>query len=56
VLTFEFGLNWAPFARDVGPIIGVIIAMEVLTAFLVEASFAGLFGSRDSNNGPVAHS
>ncbi len=42
VLTFEFGLNWGPFARDVGPIIGVIIAMEVLTAFLLEASFLGL--------------
>jgi len=42
VLTFEFGLNWGPFARDVGPIIGVIIAMEVLTAFLVEASFLGI--------------
>src|SRR5271167_2401581 len=35
VLTFEFGLNWERFARDVGPIIGVIIAMEVLTAILL---------------------
>jgi cytochrome d ubiquinol oxidase subunit I len=42
VLTFQFGLNWGPFARDVGPIIGVAIAMEVLTAFFLEAGFLGL--------------
>jgi cytochrome bd ubiquinol oxidase subunit I len=42
VLTFEFGLNWGPFAHDVGPILGVIIAMEVLTAFFLEAGFLGL--------------
>jgi cytochrome bd ubiquinol oxidase subunit I len=42
VLTFEFGLNWGPFARDVGPILGVIIAMEVVSAFFLEAGFLGL--------------
>jgi cytochrome bd ubiquinol oxidase subunit I len=42
VLTFEFGLNWGRFAHDVGPIIGVIIAMEVVTAFFLEAGFLGL--------------
>jgi cytochrome d ubiquinol oxidase subunit I len=42
VMTFEFGLNWGPFAHDVGPIIGVIIAMEVVTAFFLEAGFLGL--------------
>jgi cytochrome bd ubiquinol oxidase subunit I len=42
VMTFEFGLNWGPFARDVGPIIGVIIAMEVVSAFFLEAGFLGL--------------
>lgn len=42
VLTFEFGLNWGRFARDVGPIVGVIIAMEVVTAFFLEAGFLGL--------------
>src|SRR6201988_4506072 len=31
-LTFEFGLNCGRFAHDVGPIIGVIIAMEVVSA------------------------
>ena len=42
VLTFEFGLNWGRFAHDVGPILGVIIAMEVVTAFFLEAGFLGL--------------
>jgi cytochrome bd ubiquinol oxidase subunit I len=51
VLTFEFGLNWAPFARDVGPIIGVIIAMEVVTAFFLEAGFLGLLVYGDGRIG-----
>jgi cytochrome d ubiquinol oxidase subunit I len=42
VLTFEFGLNWGKFAHDVGPIVGVMIAMEVLMAFFLEAGFLGL--------------
>jgi cytochrome d ubiquinol oxidase subunit I len=42
VLTFEFGLNWGRFAHDVGPIVGVIIAMEVVSAFFLEAGFLGL--------------
>ncbi|MEA2189460.1 MAG: cytochrome bd ubiquinol oxidase subunit [Solirubrobacteraceae bacterium] len=42
VLTFEFGLNWGPFARDVGPIVGVAILMEVVMAFFLEAGFLGL--------------
>jgi cytochrome bd ubiquinol oxidase subunit I len=42
VLTFEFGLNWGGFAHDVGPILGVIIGMEVVTAFFLEAGFLGL--------------
>src|SRR5580658_3255342 len=42
VLTFEFGLNWGIYAHDVGPIIGVIIGMEVVTAFFLEAGFIGI--------------
>ncbi|GAA0037434.1 cytochrome ubiquinol oxidase subunit I [Brevibacterium metallidurans] len=42
VLTFEFGLNWGVFSRVTGPIIGPIIAMEVVTAFFVEAGFIGI--------------
>jgi cytochrome bd ubiquinol oxidase subunit I len=42
VLTFEFGLNWANYANAVGPIVGVIMSMEVITAFFVEAGFIGI--------------
>jgi cytochrome bd ubiquinol oxidase subunit I len=42
VLTFEFGLNWGPFAHDVGPIVGMTILMEVIMAFFLEAGFLGL--------------
>lgn len=42
VMTFEFGLNWGPFAHATGPILGPIIGMEVATAFFVEAGFIGI--------------
>jgi cytochrome bd ubiquinol oxidase subunit I len=51
VLTFEFGLNWGRFAHDVGPIIGVMIAMEVAWAFFLEAGFLGLLVYGDGRIG-----
>ncbi|MBV9453965.1 MAG: cytochrome ubiquinol oxidase subunit I, partial [Rubrobacter sp.] len=42
VLTFEFGLNWGTYANAAGPIVGVIINMEVVTAFFLEAGFLGI--------------
>lgn len=42
VMTFEFGLNWSRYAHAVGPILGVIISMEVITAFFLEAGFIGI--------------
>ncbi|MFF7534488.1 cytochrome ubiquinol oxidase subunit I [Streptomyces bobili] len=42
VMTFEFGLNWGVYAHAVGPIVGVTIGMEVITAFFLEAGFIGL--------------
>jgi cytochrome d ubiquinol oxidase subunit I len=42
VITFQFGLNWGVYAAKTGPIIGPIIAMEVATAFFVEATFLGV--------------
>src|ERR1700755_3699334 len=46
VLSFEFGLGFAHFAEIAGPAIGPMIALEVLTAFFLEAGFLGimLFG------------
>jgi cytochrome bd ubiquinol oxidase subunit I len=52
VLTFEFGLNWGRFAHDVGPIVGPIVGMEVVTAFFLEAAFLGLLVYGD---GRVSH-
>jgi hypothetical protein len=42
VITFQMGLNWGIYAAKTGPIIGPIIAMEVVTAFFVEAGFIGI--------------
>jgi cytochrome d ubiquinol oxidase subunit I len=42
VITFEMGLNWGIYAAMTGPIIAPIIAMEVVTAFFVEAGFIGV--------------
>ena len=55
VLSFEFGLGFAHFAQIAGPVIGPMIALEVLTSFFLEAGFLGimLFGLR--RVGPRLH-
>jgi cytochrome d ubiquinol oxidase subunit I len=46
VMSYQFGTNWAAFSDKAGPIIGPLMAYEVLTAFFLEAGFLGvmLFG------------
>jgi cytochrome bd ubiquinol oxidase subunit I len=46
VMSYQFGTNWSAFADKVGPVIGPLMAYEVLTAFFLEAGFLGvmLFG------------
>jgi len=46
VMAYQFGSNWSAFADKVGPVIGPLMAYEVLTAFFLEAGFLGvmLFG------------
>ncbi|MDH2347443.1 cytochrome ubiquinol oxidase subunit I [Bradyrhizobium sp. SSUT77] len=46
VMSYQFGTNWSAFADKTGPIIGPMMAYEVLTAFFLEAGFLGvmLFG------------
>jgi len=46
VMSYEFGTNWAVFSRKAGPITGVLLSYEVMTAFFLEAGFLGvmLFG------------
>ena len=48
VMSYQFGTNWAVFSDRAGPIIGPLMAYEVLTAFFLEAGFLGvmLFGMK----------
>ncbi|RYE51717.1 MAG: cytochrome ubiquinol oxidase subunit I [Hyphomicrobiales bacterium] len=46
VMAYQFGTNWSVFSDKTGPILGPLMAYEVLTAFFLEAGFLGimLFG------------
>ena len=46
VMSYQFGTNWSVYSQKAGPIIGPLMAYEVLTAFFLEAGFLGvmLFG------------
>jgi cytochrome bd ubiquinol oxidase subunit I len=46
VMSYQFGINWSAFSDKAGPIIGPLMAYEVLTAFFLESGFLGvmLFG------------
>ena len=47
VMSYEFGTNWSVFSPTrAGPILGPLMAYEVMTAFFLEAGFLGvmLFG------------
>src|SRR3954469_21089182 len=46
VMSFQFGTNWPGYMNSVGNIAGPLLAYEVLTAFLMEATLLGvmLFG------------
>ena len=45
-MSYQFGTNWSVFSDKAGPVIGPMLAYEVLTAFFLEAGFLGvmLFG------------
>ena len=46
VMSYQFGTNWSRFSDITGPVLGPLMAYEVLTAFFLEAGFLGvmLFG------------
>ena len=46
VMSYQFGTNWSVFSARTGPVIGPLMAYEVMTAFFLEAGFLGvmLFG------------
>ncbi|EIE50924.1 cytochrome D ubiquinol oxidase subunit I [Salipiger aestuarii] len=55
VMSYQFGTNWSGFSDLAGPVVGPLMAYEVLTAFFLEAGFLGimLFGRR--RVGPGLH-
>jgi cytochrome bd-type quinol oxidase subunit 1 len=55
VLSFEFGLGFAKFAKLAGPIIGPMIGLEVLTSFFLEAGFLGIMLLGLNRVGPRVH-
>lgn len=53
VLSYQFGTNWSVFSDRTGPVLGPLMAYEVLTAFFLEAGFLGvmLFGTEKVGRG-----
>lgn len=53
VMSYQFGTNWSVFSDRAGPIIGPLMAYEVLAAFFLEAGFLGvmLFGMNKVGKG-----
>lgn len=52
-MSYQFGTNWSVFSDKAGPVIGPLLAYEVLTAFFLEAGFLGimLFGREKVGTG-----
>ncbi len=55
VMSYQFGTNWGPFAEKTGPVLGPLLAYEVLTAFFLEAGFLGVMLFGLNRVGPKLH-
>ncbi|MDP2696903.1 cytochrome ubiquinol oxidase subunit I [Thalassospira sp.] len=55
VMSYQFGTNWGPFSEFSGPVIGPLMAYEVLTAFFLEAGFLGIMLFGLNRVGPRLH-
>ena len=51
VMSYQFGTNWSQYADKAGPVIGPVMAYEVLTAFFLEAGGQGPALRRDVHGG-----
>ncbi len=53
VMSYQFGTNWSVYADRAGPVVGPLMAYEVLSAFFLEAGFLGvmLFGMKRVGRG-----
>ncbi|MBX3481089.1 MAG: cytochrome ubiquinol oxidase subunit I [Caulobacter sp.] len=55
VMSYQLGTNWSIFASASAPVIGPLLAFEVLTAFFLEASFLGIMLFGWKKVGPGLH-
>ncbi len=55
VMSYQFGTNWSVFSDMAGPVIGPLMAYEVLTAFFLEAGFLGVMLFGMNKVGPRLH-
>jgi cytochrome d ubiquinol oxidase subunit I len=55
VMSYQFGTNWSVFSDKTGPVIGPLMAYEVLTAFFLEAGFLGVMLFGLNRVGPRPH-
>jgi cytochrome d ubiquinol oxidase subunit I len=55
VMEFQFGTNWAGFAKQIGDVLGSLFVYEVLTAFFIEAGFLGVMIFGWNKVGPKLH-
>lgn len=54
-MSYQFGTNWSVFSDKAGPVIGPLMAYEVLTAFFLEAGFLGIMLFGRDRVGPGLH-
>jgi cytochrome bd ubiquinol oxidase subunit I len=55
VMSYQFGTNWSVFADKTAPVLGPVMAYEVLTAFFLEAGFLGVMLFGLNRVGPRLH-
>jgi cytochrome d ubiquinol oxidase subunit I len=55
VMSYQFGTNWSVFSDVAGPVVGPLMAYEVLTAFFLEAGFLGIMLFGREKVGPTLH-
>ena len=54
-MEFQFGTNWARFAKYAGPVVGQTLFMEGVFAFFAESSLLGVFLFGEGRIGKRAH-
>ncbi len=55
VMSYQFGTNWPVFSDKTGPVLGPMLAYEVMSAFFLEAGFLGVMLFGRERVGPGLH-